>query len=110
MRNVRAGGCSAARPHALTIAAVATAAAALGLVACGSTSPRATPICSAKGYGIRIGLNGATGGIVGVGWVNKPAGVRWGVALRIVWAWLFTIPAAATVAAACFWLDRALAR
>src|SRR5204863_599252 len=30
-----------------------------------------------------------TGGIVGVGVVTNPAGVRWAVALRIVWAWLF---------------------
>jgi phosphate/sulfate permease len=28
------------------------------------------------------------------------------VAGRIVWAWIFTIPASAAVAAACFWLFR----
>ena len=39
-----------------------------------------------------------TGGIVGVGWVNRPQGVRWRVAFRIVWAWLFTIQAAALIA------------
>src|SRR3954471_3799526 len=49
-----------------------------------------------------------TGGIVGVGWVNKPAGVRWGVALRIVWAWLFTIQSAAIIAAALYFGLRAL--
>jgi len=43
-----------------------------------------------------------TGGIVGVGWVNRPAGVRWGVALRIVWAWVFTIQSAALIAAAAY--------
>ena len=43
-----------------------------------------------------------TGAIVGVGWVNKPAGVRWGVALRIVWAWLFTIQASALIAAGIY--------
>jgi PiT family inorganic phosphate transporter len=47
-----------------------------------------------------------TGGIVGVGWVNKPAGVRWSVALRIVWAWLFTIQSAAIIAAALYALAR----
>ena len=47
-----------------------------------------------------------TGAIVGVGWVNKPAGVRWGVALRIVWAWLFTIQSAALIAAALYFLAR----
>jgi PiT family inorganic phosphate transporter len=49
-----------------------------------------------------------TGGIVGVGWVNNPAGVRWGVALRIVWAWLFTIQSAAIVAAVLYFGLRAL--
>jgi PiT family inorganic phosphate transporter len=43
-----------------------------------------------------------TGGIVGVGWVNRPSGVRWRVAFRIVWAWLFTIQSAALVAAALY--------
>jgi PiT family inorganic phosphate transporter len=47
-----------------------------------------------------------TGGIVGVGWVNKPAGVRWAVALRIVWAWLFTIQSSALIAAAIYGLAR----
>jgi PiT family inorganic phosphate transporter len=38
-----------------------------------------------------------TGAIVGVGTVNKLSAVRWGVAGRIVWAWIFTIPAAAAI-------------
>jgi PiT family inorganic phosphate transporter len=40
-----------------------------------------------------------TGAIVGVGWVRRASAVRWGVAANIVWAWIFTIPAAAAVAA-----------
>jgi PiT family inorganic phosphate transporter len=40
-----------------------------------------------------------TGAIVGVGSVTKVRGIRWGLATRIVWAWIFTIPAAATVGA-----------
>jgi len=36
-----------------------------------------------------------TGAIVGVGAVNRLSAVRWGIAGRIVWAWVFTIPAAA---------------
>jgi len=47
-----------------------------------------------------------TGGIVGVGWVSHPNRVRWGVALRIVWAWLFTIESAALIAAATYGLLR----
>jgi len=40
-----------------------------------------------------------TGAIVGVGSTRGARAVRWGVAGRIVWAWVLTIPAAALVAA-----------
>lgn len=43
-----------------------------------------------------------TGAIVGVGAVHRLSAVRWGIAGRIVWAWIFTIPASALVAAATF--------
>jgi inorganic phosphate transporter, PiT family len=43
-----------------------------------------------------------TGAIVGVGAVHRLSAVRWGVAGRIVWAWIVTIPAAALMAAAAF--------
>jgi PiT family inorganic phosphate transporter len=39
------------------------------------------------------------GAIAGVGSVRDAKAVRWGVAGRIVWAWIFTIPAAGLVAA-----------
>ena len=44
-----------------------------------------------------------TGAIVGVGAVHRLSAVRWGVARRIVWAWIVTIPASATVAGLVFW-------
>jgi PiT family inorganic phosphate transporter len=47
-----------------------------------------------------------TGAIVGVGSTQRLSAVRWGVATRIVWAWVLTIPASATVAAICFALFR----
>jgi PiT family inorganic phosphate transporter len=47
-----------------------------------------------------------TGAIVGVGATHRLSAVRWGVARRIVWAWVVTIPASALVAAAAFWLVR----
>ena len=47
-----------------------------------------------------------TGAIVGVGSTRKVSAVRWGVAGNIVWAWIFTIPAAALMAALCWWLGR----
>jgi len=39
-----------------------------------------------------------TGAIVGVGAVHRLSAVRWGVAGRIIWAWIFTIPASAVIA------------
>ena len=47
-----------------------------------------------------------TGAIVGVGATHRLSAVRWGVAQRIVWAWMLTIPASAAVAAATFYLVR----
>ena len=49
-----------------------------------------------------------TGAIVGVGSVSSPGRLRWGVAGRIVWAWVFTIPASALVAALTYFVARAL--
>jgi PiT family inorganic phosphate transporter len=45
-----------------------------------------------------------TGAIVGVGATRRLSAVRWGVAGQIVWAWILTIPAAATIGALCYWL------
>jgi inorganic phosphate transporter, PiT family len=47
-----------------------------------------------------------TGAIVGVGATHRLSAVRWGVARRIVWAWVVTIPASAFVAALAFWVVR----
>jgi PiT family inorganic phosphate transporter len=44
-----------------------------------------------------------TGAIVGVGSTRKFSAVRWGVAGNIVWAWIFTIPASAFIAAVSWW-------
>jgi PiT family inorganic phosphate transporter len=45
-----------------------------------------------------------TGSIVGVGATNRLSAVRWGLAGRIVWAWVLTIPAAGLMAALTYWL------
>ena len=47
-----------------------------------------------------------TGAIVGVGAARKFSAVRWGIAGSIVWAWVFTIPASAFVAALAWWLGK----
>jgi inorganic phosphate transporter, PiT family len=45
-----------------------------------------------------------TGAIIGVGATKRLSAVKWGVAGRIVWAWVLTIPIAAAVSAACYLL------
>ncbi|HKW75108.1 MAG TPA: inorganic phosphate transporter [Terriglobales bacterium] len=47
-----------------------------------------------------------TGSIVGVGATNRISAVRWGIARRIVWAWIITIPAGAGMAAIVYWIFR----
>ncbi len=49
-----------------------------------------------------------TGAIVGVGSVKRASAVRWGVAGNIIWAWVFTIPASAFVAAIGYWISLTL--
>jgi PiT family inorganic phosphate transporter len=46
-----------------------------------------------------------TGAIVGVGSAQRASAVRWGVAGNIIWAWIFTIPASAFVAAVAYWVS-----
>ncbi len=43
-----------------------------------------------------------TGAIVGVGLSRRVSAVRWGLASRIVWAWVLTIPCSALIAAICY--------
>jgi PiT family inorganic phosphate transporter len=47
-----------------------------------------------------------TGAIVGVGLSRRVSAVRWGLASRIVWAWVITIPASATIAAFAWSIGR----
>jgi len=44
------------------------------------------------------------GAIMGVGSVQRLTAVHWGVARKIIWAWVLTIPASALVSAVCFLL------
>ena len=47
-----------------------------------------------------------TGAIVGVGSTRGISAVKWGVAGRIVWAWVLTMPAAGVIAALAWWVMR----
>lgn len=48
------------------------------------------------------------GAIMGVGATRRISAVRWGIAGKIVTAWVLTIPASALVAAFCYWLGKKL--
>jgi PiT family inorganic phosphate transporter len=75
---------------------------------CAETAGAAT-LFAATHLGIPVSTTHTiTGAIVGVGATNKLSGIKWGVAGKIVWAWLFTIPAAGIVSAGCFLLIRLL--
>jgi PiT family inorganic phosphate transporter len=66
-------------------------------------------ILTASRFGIPVSTTHTiTGAIVGVGATNRLSAVRWGLAGRIVWAWVLTIPAAALMAATSFLILRAL--
>ncbi len=43
-----------------------------------------------------------TGAIMGIGSLHRLSAVRWGVAGRIVWAWILTIPCAALISALAY--------
>jgi len=66
---------------------------------CAETSGAIT-LFIASHFGIPVSTTHTiTGAIAGVGASQRLSAVRWGVAGRIVWAWLLTIPAAAFIAA-----------
>jgi len=66
-------------------------------------SAGAITILTASNFGIPVSTTHTiTGAIVGVGATTRLNAVRWGIAGRIVWAWILTIPAAATVAAVAY--------
>jgi PiT family inorganic phosphate transporter len=59
----------------------------------------AVTIFSASALGIPVSTTHTiAGAIVGIGAIRSKRAVHWGVAGRIVWAWVLTIPAAAIIA------------
>jgi PiT family inorganic phosphate transporter len=63
----------------------------------------AVAIFTATHFGVGVSTTHTiTGAIVGVGATRRLSAVRWGVARRIMWAWLLTIPAAGFIAAALY--------
>jgi inorganic phosphate transporter, PiT family len=57
-------------------------------------------IYTATALGIGISTTHTiTGAIIGVGATRRLSAVRWGVAGQIIWAWILTIPASASIGA-----------
>ena len=75
---------------------------------CAETSGAAT-LFLASALGIPVSTTHTiTGAISGVGAAQRLSAVRWGVAGRIVWAWILTIPASAGIAGVCYLIVHAL--
>ena len=71
---------------------------------CAETAGAAT-LFLATGLGIPVSTTHTiTGAIVGVGSTRQLSAVRWGVAGRIVWAWVLTVPGAAAIAALSYYI------
>jgi PiT family inorganic phosphate transporter len=73
-------------------------------------SAGAISIFIASGFGIPVSTTHTiTGAISGVGATQRVSSVRWGLAGRIVWAWILTIPLSAAIAAVSYIVIRPLA-
>jgi len=65
----------------------------------------ATSIWTSTRLGIPVSTTHViTGAVSGVGSANRLSAVRWNVTLRIVWAWLFTIPVSAAIAGLVYFI------
>ena len=61
----------------------------------------------ASSFGVPVSTTHTiTGAIIGVGATRRLSAVRWGVAQRIVWAWVLTIPMAGAIGATTYWIVR----
>ncbi len=71
----------------------------------------ALAILGATALGIPVSTTHTiTGSIVGVGATTRLSAVRWGLARRIVWAWIVTIPAAGVMSAIAYWILASIVR
>jgi len=69
---------------------------------CAETAGALT-LFGATAFGIPVSTTHTiTGSIVGVGSTRRLSAVKWGVARRIIWAWILTIPMSGAIAALVF--------
>jgi len=70
-----------------------------------SDTASALTLAIATHFGVPVSTtHTVTGAIIGVGSLHGFSAIRWGVARKIVWAWLLTIPASGVVAAIIWWM------
>jgi PiT family inorganic phosphate transporter len=73
---------------------------------CAEAAAAAT-LFTSSAFGIPVSTTHTiTGAIVGIGSIKRLSAVRWGVAGRIVWAWVLTVPCSAGVSALAYYLVR----
>ena len=78
--------------------------------ACAETAAAASLFASTT-LGIPVSTTHTiTGAIVGVGAIQRLSAVRWGVARRVVWAWLLTVPMAGIMGVLSYWIIAAIRR
>lgn len=69
----------------------------------------ATMLFVSSGLGVPVSTTHTiTGAIMGIGSLKRLSAVRWGIAGRIVWAWILTIPCSAAISAMTYYLAHAL--
>jgi len=74
---------------------------------CGASAAGAIMLFAATYLGIPVSTtHTVTGAVVGVGAARRVSAVRWNIASNIVIAWIITLPAAAFMAALCYWLSK----
>jgi PiT family inorganic phosphate transporter len=65
----------------------------------------ATTLFTTAHFGIPVSTTHTiTGAVIGVGATRRLSAVRWGLTGRVLWAWVLTLPGAALIAAATYWL------
>jgi PiT family inorganic phosphate transporter len=75
---------------------------------CAETGAAATLFMSSA-FGIPVSTTHTiTGAIMGVGSLKRMSAVKWGVAGRIIWAWILTIPCSAIISAIAYWAMHSL--
>jgi PiT family inorganic phosphate transporter len=67
-------------------------------------SGAAVTLFTSSAFGIPVSTTHTiTGAIMGIGSIKRLSAVKWGVAGRIIWAWILTIPCSAIISAIAYW-------